>query len=212
MYIFWIILAILIFLVLSSITITWYFLKKQQQITSTPPAPSSQATGSKEPDSSFKWRYVILPLLFVIISVITVLYFYHLLPVRLAYHFTEENLGDKWIARGWFIFIILFSQFLLASSGVGIALAVAKIGRWALKGGMVQVKSLPGIMAVMSNMVVLPQLILYFAMLDIFSYNAYQVHLLSLFVFTIVVMLAGGLLLAFLFFKAIKKTGIIPDK
>ena len=34
------------------------------------------------------------------------------------------------------------------------------------------------ILLVMGNMIALPQIILFFAMLDIFSYNSYQIHIL----------------------------------
>jgi hypothetical protein len=79
------------------------------------------------------------------------------------------------------------------------------MGQWSVKTGTIQAKALPGVISIMSNMVVLPQLVLSFTMLEIFSYNAFQVHLLSLYTFTLLVMLVGGLVLTFLFFKAIKQ-------
>jgi hypothetical protein len=58
----------------------------------------------------------------------------------------------------------------------------------------------------MSNMVVLPQVVLLFAMLDIFSYNAFQVHLVEPWIVALVVMLVAGPILAILFFRAIQRS------
>jgi len=61
------------------------------------------------------------------------------------------------------------------------------------------------IIVLMGNMIGLPQLILFFAMLDIFSYNSYQIHLLPLWVFTLIVMVAGGIVIGIFFFQAVRQ-------
>ena len=69
---------------------------------------------------------------------------------------------------------------------------------------------------VMGNMIVLPQIILCFAMLDIFSYNSYQIHLMPLWVFALIVMGLGGMALGIFFILAIRGvsglTEAVPDK
>jgi hypothetical protein len=57
----------------------------------------------------------------------------------------------------------------------------------------------------MGNMVALPQLVLAFAMLSIFSYNSYGLYLMPLWLFAVIVMGLGGLVLGALFFLAIQQ-------
>ena len=57
----------------------------------------------------------------------------------------------------------------------------------------------------MGNMVALPQIILSFAMLDIFSYNAYQTRIMPLWIFALIVMVLGGIVLGVFFFSVIRR-------
>ena len=57
----------------------------------------------------------------------------------------------------------------------------------------------------MGNMIALPQIILCFAMLDIFSYNSYQIHLLPLWLFALIVMIMGGVIIGIFFILAIRE-------
>ena len=61
------------------------------------------------------------------------------------------------------------------------------------------------LLSLMGNMIALPQLILGFAMLDIFSYNSYQIHLMPLWVFALIVMGVGGVILGIFFTLAIRQ-------
>ncbi len=60
------------------------------------------------------------------------------------------------------------------------------------------------ILSLMGNMIALPQIILGFAMLDIFSYNSYQIHLMPLWIFALIVMGLGGIILGIFFILAIR--------
>jgi hypothetical protein len=57
----------------------------------------------------------------------------------------------------------------------------------------------------MGNMIAMPQIILFFAMLDILSYNSYQIHLLPLSVFALIIMGLGSIMLAMFFVQAIRR-------
>ena len=48
---------------------------------------------------SFRWKYILLPVAILSLSIILAAYFYHLLPVAVAYHF-EDGSPDKWMGRG----------------------------------------------------------------------------------------------------------------
>jgi len=55
------------------------------------------------------------------------------------------------------------------------------------------------ILSLMGNMVALPQIILGFAMLDIFLYNAYQIDIMPLWIFAVIVLVLGGIILGVFF-------------
>ena len=62
------------------------------------------------------------------------------------------------------------------------------------------------VLSIMGNMVALPQIILTFAMLDIFFYNAYRIHLIPLWIFALIVMVLGSIFLGVFFIQAIKQS------
>jgi uncharacterized membrane protein (DUF485 family) len=57
----------------------------------------------------------------------------------------------------------------------------------------------------MGNLMALPQIILLFAMLDIFLYNAYQIKLIPFWVIALVVMVLGGIILGVYFIRTSQK-------
>jgi hypothetical protein len=62
------------------------------------------------------------------------------------------------------------------------------------------------LLPVMGNMAALPQLILTFAMLDVFLYNAYQIRLIPLWIFTIIVMVLGAVVLGVFFARTMRQS------
>jgi len=149
----------------------------------------------------FRWRYVALPIAILLLSIILTAYFYHLFPDEAAYHFKDGS-PDKWMGRGAVIAWMLIPQFIFTLLAGAIAWGITKLSarfqstasRW-----------IENIILIMGNMVALPQIILSFAMLDIFSYNAYKIHLMSLWIFALIVMALGGIILATFFTLAIRR-------
>ena len=143
----------------------------------------------------FRLRYMVLPLAIFLLSLTLAAYFYHLLPTEVAYHF-KDGLPDKWLSRNIIIAWMLAPQFFFMLLAGAITWGMTKLSarfqqtlnRWAEK-----------LLSLMGNIVALPQIILSFAMLDIFSYNSYQVHLLPLWVFALLVMGLGGVILGIYF-------------
>ena len=64
------------------------------------------------------------------------------------------------------------------------------------------------ILSLMGNMIVLPQIILGFAMLRIFIYNSYQIQIMPLWTFALIIMVLGGIILGIFFIRAIKQVWI----
>ncbi len=155
----------------------------------------------QEKMKSFRWRYIALPVAIFPISLTLAGYFYHLLPAEVAYHF-KDGLPDKWMSRGAILAWLLVPQFFLTLLAGIIAWGMTKLSarfqqpmsRWT-----------EILLSLMGNMVALPQIILGFAMLDIFSYNSYQIHLLSLWVFALMVMAMGAVILGIYFAFAMRQ-------
>ena len=144
-----------------------------------------------------------MPLAVLFISVILTAYFYRLLPAELAYSF-KPGLPDNWASRGAVIAWTLVPQFILAMVAAAIVWGVIKLskrfgqseGNWIRPGK---------VLSLMGNMLALPQIILAFAMLDIFVYNAYQTHLIPLWVFALIIMALGGVYLGIFFIQALRQ-------
>ena len=150
---------------------------------------------------SFHWKYVILPVAVLLLSIILTACFYHLLPAEVAYHF-EDGSPDNWMSRGTIIAWMLIPQFFFALLAVLIVWGTTKLST---RFHQVDNAAVERVLPIMGNMVALPQIILSFAMLDIFSYNAYQTHIMPLWVFALIVMVLGGIVLGVFFFSVVRR-------
>jgi hypothetical protein len=149
----------------------------------------------------FRWRYIALPLLFLLLSIGLTIYFYPKLPDEVAYHF-KDGLPDRWLSRGAATAWLVAPQCLLTGLGAAIVTGIIRLGD---RFQTTPSKRVETMLLLMGNMVALPQLVLVFAMLAIFSYNSYGVYLMPIWVFALVVMGLGGIILGALFFLAIKQ-------
>jgi uncharacterized membrane protein len=199
MAIFVVILLVFALLVLGGGVAFWFVFRQRQ-------APRKVVPATKEAPAAtalaFRWSYIILPLAVLLLTVILAAYFYRLLPLQVGYHFRADGSPDRWLGRGMILLAMLLPQFFFTLLAGGIAFVVTRLGAIFRSGQPISPK-MGGVVSLMSNMVALPQIILGFAMLDIFSYNAYQIHLLPLWVFALIVMLVGGVILGIFFMRAI---------
>ena len=150
---------------------------------------------------TFRWRYIALPIAVLLITVVLSAFFYHLLPGETAYHF-EDGLPDKWMGRGAIIAWTVIPQFIFVLLAGVVVWGMTKMSNRFQE---VESSGITKMLYIMGNMVALPQLILGFAMLDIFSYNAYQVHLIPLWAFALIVMVLGAFVLGIIFTQAIRR-------
>ena len=159
---------------------------------------------------TFRWRYTALPVALLLLALVITAYFYHLLPAEVAYHF-RDGAPDRWTSRGAIIAWMLTPQFLFTLLAGAIVWGIAKLSAYFPPAAGQRVGKM---LLLMGNMIALPQVILGFAMLDIFSYNAYQIHLMSLWVFALMVMGVGGIILGISFIFAVRRlwTKGSPDK
>jgi uncharacterized membrane protein len=136
---------------------------------------------------SFRWSYIIAPLIVFLLSLAIFAYFYHLLPSQLAVRFDLDDTPSMWLGRGATILWIILPQLLLLLVAWGIAWGVTRLGRrfGQAEGGWVSAER---IVSFMGNIIALPQIIILFAMLDILGYNAYQIHILPMWLFLVVIL------------------------
>jgi len=149
----------------------------------------------------FRWTYIILPVAILLLSIILIGYFYRLLPVEVAYHFKDGS-PDRWMSRSTIIAWTLTPQFFFTLLAGAIVWGILKLSTHFQQ---TESSWVGKILSLMGNMVALPQIILGFAMLDIFSYNSYQIHLMPLWVFALIVMGLGGIILGIFFIQAIRR-------
>jgi len=136
---------------------------------------------------SFRWSYIIAPLVILLLSIVLSAYFYHLLPAGVAVHFELDGTPDRWLSREMTMVWMLLPQLLLVLLAGIIAWGITKLGILFGQSGGSGVKA-ERIISFMGNLVALPQLIVFFAMVDILSYNAYQTHILPMWIFLLVIL------------------------
>jgi uncharacterized membrane protein len=135
---------------------------------------------------SFRWSYIIAPVVVFLTSLILCAYFFHLLPAEVAVRFDVEGAPEMWLGRGATMLWMILPQLLLVLVAWGIAWGATRLDtRWGWARGGVRSGR---IVSFMGNVVALPQLILLFAILDILSYNAFQTHILPMWIFLIVIL------------------------
>jgi uncharacterized membrane protein len=149
---------------------------------------------------AFRWTFIVLPVAFLLLSLILAAIFYSRLPADIAYHF-QGDLPDKWIARGAFIAWMIIPQVFFTI----LSLAVVRIVMLASRYLPAEGSPLPNLLPIMGNMMALPQIVLFFAMLEFFLYNAYQIKMIPLWIVTLIVMILGGVVLCVLFIRTIRR-------
>lgn len=148
----------------------------------------------------FYWRHIILPVAIFLLSVLLAAYFYRQLPAEVAVHFQFDGSPDKWLSREITIVWFLVPQFFLALLAGATTWGITKLGFLFSQTEGAGVKP-ERILSFMGNIFALPQFIICFAMLDIFSYNSYQIHIMPMWIFLLIILgLAIAILGLFLFF------------
>lgn len=149
------------------------------------------------PDTSdlvkpFRLAYVLMPVVFLVLTVIAIVIFFGQLPETVGFTFDTEGETTRTSGRAGLVFWLIVIH-LLATGG---AVLVTRTVAWAYN---TQIASSSGskkpdaVIIMMGNELAIPQAVMFFAMMDIFSYNSYGTHLLPLWQNALFVLLAGGL-------------------
>ncbi len=156
-------------------------------------------------NQAFHWKYIVLPVSILLLALVLAAYFYHLLPTEVAYRFNLDGSPKGWLSREIIILLVLGPQLLLSLTAGAITWGMAKLGQQASQSASTLLRP-EKIILLMGNIIALPQIVLGFVMLDIFRYNVYGIHLMPIWLFALIVMALGGVILAIFLIQAMRRT------
>jgi uncharacterized membrane protein len=156
---------------------------------------------------AFRWAYIALPISLFVISVVLVAVFYRLLPEETAYHFVNGT-PDRWLDRGVIVAALVILQAVCAL----LAFFIVRVAISGTRYYAAENTPVKNIIIAMGNMTALLQVILLFAALDIFLYNAYEIKLMPLWAFALIFLLLAGAALALFFILTIRQHRRSQDK
>jgi hypothetical protein len=150
-----------------------------------------------------QWTHIILPMAALLVSLIIAAIFYGRLPEDIAYRFSGGVVGGQ-VNRDFFMGWMLALQLVFTIFSAAIALLVTgAFRRMRLKESQVS----RTMFSLMGNMLALPMIMIFYAMLGIFIYNIYGSTLPALWGFALVVLVIGGIIMAGLFARAFALSG-----
>jgi len=133
----------------------------------------------------FHWRHIIFPSAIFLLSILLAAYFYRQLPTEVAVHFQFDGAPDKWLNREITMVCFLVPQFFLALLAGATTWGITKLNFLFNQTEGTRIKP-ERIISFMGNIFALPQLIICFAMIDIFSYNLYQIHIMPMWILLLI--------------------------
>lgn len=160
---------------------------------------------------SFPWKAVILPSIIFLLSVVMVIFFFNKIPLEVGSRFTADGVPTDWTTRGILVMWTLLPQFLLALLAFMVCWGVTRIGSLAHYAEEAGIK-LDSLLLAMGNMIALPQLVLGFAMLNTFGYNAYHIRLVPLWAIVLIIIVIGTVILGVFFITILRRAWIKVKK
>ncbi|MFC1900715.1 hypothetical protein ACFLYN_03880 [Chloroflexota bacterium] len=146
--------------------------------------------------------YILLPVIVLVLSVVITAWFYHLLPEQVGYRFQSDGLADRFTSSNVIVLWALIPQLVLTLIAAGLTWGIIRLIPAGERFENVTLKP-HTILLFIGNMIALPQVILCFAMLDIFSYNSYQVHWLPLWILILIIAGGGAIIMGIYFLRSL---------
>lgn len=147
---------------------------------------------------AFRFSYVLLPCLLACVCIVLAGGFYSRLPAELGLRFQSDGTPLDLLSKGMFVALMLGLQVGAAATAFFIAAIFLKLAGIMARNSVLPV-NLPGFIFLMSNMLLLPQIILGYLMLDSFIYGLDGTHPLSLGIFALWVVGMGTIILFIMF-------------
>ncbi|UCE98267.1 MAG: DUF1648 domain-containing protein [Dehalococcoidia bacterium] len=153
---------------------------------------------------TFRWKYVGLPFTILLLIILLAGIFYPQLSNEVAYRFNLNGSPENWASRQIVLLLTILPQVVLFMTAIAITWGTLKAGRSI--GQIASALKPERLLMLMGNLIVLPQIIFGFVMLDVFVYNVASNHIMPIWLFALIIMIAGGIFLTIFFFKAFKRT------
>lgn len=145
---------------------------------------------------SFQWRYVILPFAVLLISIILTAIFFGMTPDEVAYRFNID--GEPTAHMGAFGAVSLFLGIQLAVAFVSFVITRTISAQKFLTDSKDVAIRPDKLLTLMGNILVIPQLVFAYALLDMFIYNANEFHLMPLWLFVAIVLVTSTIIIGVL--------------
>jgi hypothetical protein len=155
-------------------------------------------TFSKSYPLVFRLSYVAAPLILAGMCSLIAVGFVASLPDPLPFRFDSNETILTSMNKYAFVILMVALQFIAALIAIVIAQTIVKVSKNMFKASEAPTK-LDGFVSLMSNMVLLPQVILAYLMLDAFIYGTWSVHLVSFTLFAILAVAIGSLVIIYMF-------------
>jgi uncharacterized membrane protein len=152
-----------------------------------------ESASTKVVELKFRWKYILLPLIFLFISIALFLVFLWQLSPPVAYRFDPAGAPGSTTSREMLALFMLLPQLAFVLMGAGVTGTIIRIS-----GSLGQLSQAPNperLLILIGNLVIIPQIVFDFIMLDIFSYNINGSHLMPVWLFALIVMVIGGIIL-----------------
>ena len=201
-----VLIGVLLLFIFGSLLLVMFVFNQAKSITS---EKAKEPTAVKP--SLFPLKAVMLPLVILLLVVVMVLWFYGKLPQEVASRFATDGTPSAWTTRGTLMMWALLPQLMLTLLAVMVAWGVTRIGALGHSAEEAGIK-LDNLLLVMGNMIAIPQLILGFAMLNTFGYNAYQVRIVPLWAVVLIIAIAGAVMLGAFFITTMRKVWLKDNK
>jgi len=151
---------------------------------------------------TFHWKYIILPLAILLLITVSTIIFYPQLTDEVAYRFSLSGSPKSWLSQQAILLFALLPQLILSMISIAITWGITKASHSI---GQISIALKPErLLMLMGNIVALPQIIFGFVTLDIFIYNTYDKHLMPIWIFALIIMIIGAIVLAAVFIQAFK--------
>jgi hypothetical protein len=141
-----------------------------------------------------------LPLIFFLLSIIVAGIFWPQLPAEMAYHFQADS-PDKMMSSGAFIAWMLIPHVFFLLVAIALVRVVMLGARYAPAGETPFQILLP----LMGNMIALPQIVLFFIMVQVILYNAYQFKFIPLWLTSLIILVLGAIFLVIVFIRLVRR-------
>jgi uncharacterized membrane protein len=181
-----------------------FLLRRERQATAkAAKAERVSAPPRSAPVLRFRFSFIALPLVIAMTSIISAFVVFPFLPAQVAYRFTMGGAPASYMARGTFFVLMTVAQLAIVGSAYIIASSIVNLGRRAAQDQPLPVDP-SRVIWLMANMVVLPQVILAFILVDAAIYGSTTRHLLTPWIFSLLTLGLGSVAIVALFLKSFR--------